>query len=203
MTPSSLRNEPDAEIAELRQRIVAAEAPLRASHRKVLEALRAVLPGTAIVASDMTQIAYSANEIFPVPAPRSWLHPIGFGTLGYALPAAIGAKLGAPERPVVALAGDYGFLFTVQEMQTAAELGLQVVVVLWNNEALAQIRDDMVEKNVAVVAVEQTNPDFQQLATSFGWHAARPAGLAEFQEDLRAALKRRGPSFIEVRPDAI
>src|SRR4029077_8885493 len=79
--------------------------PLGQRHAKVLDALRRALPADGIVASDMTQIAYTANHYFPCFRPRCWFHPNGYGTLGYALPAAIGAKLAAPDRAVVALAG--------------------------------------------------------------------------------------------------
>src|SRR6202035_127142 len=101
-----------AEAAALRRRIENGEAALRRRHRVVLEAVRRALPADAAVASDMTQIAYSANEIFPMAQPRRWLHPAGFGTLGYAVPAAIGAQLALPGRAVAALVGDYGFQFT-------------------------------------------------------------------------------------------
>ena len=74
----------------------------------------------------------------PWKGPFYWLHPNGYGTLGYALPAAIGAKLGAPARPVVALVGDAGLLFTVQELATAVDEGLCLPILLWNNDGLGQ-----------------------------------------------------------------
>ena len=81
------------------------------------------------------------------------------------------------QRAVVALVGDYGFQYTFNEMAVAKELNLPLVVILWNNDALGQIRDDMVEKQIAPVAVEQSNPDFQKLAEAFGYHAAKPDSL--------------------------
>ena len=96
----------------------------------------------------MTQIAYTGCYYFRSERPRCWFHPLGYGTLGYALPAAIGAKLAAPERATVALAGDAGLLFTVQELATAVELKLPIAIVLWNNDALAQIAEGMVEKGI-------------------------------------------------------
>ena len=111
-------------IAKLRAANAGAYRSLAKKHAKVLDALREVLPDDGIVVSDMTQIAYTGATQFTCRRPRSWFHPQGFGTLGYALPAAIGAKLAAPERAVVAVAGDAGFLFTVQELATAVELEL-------------------------------------------------------------------------------
>jgi 5-guanidino-2-oxopentanoate decarboxylase len=118
------------------------------------------------------------------------------------LPAAIGAKLAAPERPVVALAGDAGFLFTVQEMATAAELGLPLAILLWNNDALGQIAGDMVGRGIPEIAVKPRNPDFQGLARAFHCHARQPQSLAELIQALKDAFTADGPTLIEVREDA-
>ena len=81
---------------------------------ELIHALDAALPIDRIVAGDSTQPVYAANHLLPIDRPRSWMMPIGYGCLGCALPMAIGAKLAAPERPVLAVAGDGGFMFTVQ-----------------------------------------------------------------------------------------
>jgi 5-guanidino-2-oxopentanoate decarboxylase len=107
---------------------------------KILTTIRDSLPEETVIASDMTQIAYAANVVFPVMKPRTWLHPVGFGTLGFALPAAIGAKLGVGAKPVVALVGDYGLQYTLNELGTAVELELPLPILLWNNNALGQIQ---------------------------------------------------------------
>src|SRR6185369_14367194 len=114
-------------------------APLQQKHAKVLDAIRAAVPANGIVVTDMTQIAYTANTYFPSDEPRCYLHPVGFGTLGYAMPAAIGAKIACPDRDVVAIAGDAGFLFTVQDLGTAVEQKLPLPIIVWNNDLLAQI----------------------------------------------------------------
>ena len=134
--------------------------PLQHKHVKVLDALRAALPDDGIVASDMTQIAYTGYCHFICRRPRTWFHPLGFGTLGYALPAAIGAKIARPERAVVALAGDAGFLFTVQEIATAAELGLPIAILLWNNDALGQIAGDMVRLGIGEIGRQTAQSRF-------------------------------------------
>jgi 5-guanidino-2-oxopentanoate decarboxylase len=197
------RPAPDAKRIDAVRTANAADWPaLQRKHIKVLDALRSALPDNGLVASDMTQIAYTANSHFRCRRPRSWLHPLGFGTLGYALPAAIGAKLAAPERPVVALAGDAGFLFTVQEMATAAELGLPLAILLWNNDALGQIAGDMVGRGIPEIAVKPRNPDFQGLARAFHCHARQPRSLAELTQSLKEAFAADGPTLIEVREDA-
>ena len=197
------RPAPDGKrLAAVRAANLADWGPLQRRHIKVLDALRAALPDDGIIASDMTQIAYTGNCYFPCRRPRTWFHPQGFGTLGYALPAAIGAKLGAPERAVVAIAGDAGFLFTVQELATAAELRQPLAILLWNNDALGQIAGDMVRRGIPEIAVKPRNPDFQALAKAFHCYARQPKSLAELTRDLKGAFSADGPTVIEVREDA-
>jgi 5-guanidino-2-oxopentanoate decarboxylase len=126
---------------------------------------------------------------------------VGLSTLGYALPAAIGAKLAAPERAGIALVGDGGFLFTATELATAVELELPIVVLLWNNGGYAQIRDHMSARNIPPVGVNPRNPDFLALGRAFGCRTARPASLAGLKREIRAALRRRVPTLIEIADD--
>src|SRR5882724_8207420 len=113
-----------------------------------LRAIKAALPWDGVVFSDMTQIAYFGNYAYPVDNPGQWFHPSGYGTLGFALPAALGAKISSPARAVIALAGDFGVQFTVTELMTAVEAGLSLPIVVWNNSALGQIRDDMIAAQI-------------------------------------------------------
>lgn len=188
-------------LARVREQNAAKRGPLAGKHVQVLEVLRAVLPADGFVASDMTQIAYTGLAAFPVDQPRCWFHPSGFGTLGYALPAAIGAKLACPDRAGIALVGDFGFQFTMQELGTAAELGLNLPIVLWNNGYLGQIRDDMVAQDIPETGVQARNPDFLALARAYDCAAVRPASLDELGESLRKALAADRPTLIEVCDD--
>lgn len=163
-----------------------------------LRALRAALPADGVVFSDMTQIAYLGNYAFAAERPGLWFHPCGYGTLGYAVPAAIGAKIAQPERAVVALAGDFGVQFTSQELMTAVELDLTLPLVVWNNGALGQIRDDMHAAGITPIGVVGRNPDFVALADAYGAVAVRLHGAAALAEALRAALARPGPTLLEV-----
>lgn len=176
------------------------QSPLRDTLSKVLAVIREALPLETVIASDMTQIAYAANEIFPMSHPRTWIHPVGFGTLGFALPAAIGAKFGVGEKPVAALMGDYGFQYTLNELGTASEHKLALPILMWNNEALGQIRDDMVMKGIQPNAVTLQNPDFQMLAKAYGCRAERPDSLQNLAKTIAAALKADGPTLIEMTP---
>ncbi len=194
-TPSSFGLET---AALLRQ--AEATGDLRVQLRKVLGVIRDSLPADTIVASDMTQIAYAANEDFPVDLPGKWLHPAGFATLGFALPAGIGAKIGAGLTPVAVLIGDYGIQYTGNELGTAAEHRLPLVVLMWNNESLGEIRDDMIRKGIQPNAVTPKNPDFQMLAKAYGCHSVKPPSLNALASAIAAALKADRPTLIEMTP---
>lgn len=168
-------------------------------HLAILKAIRKVLPEDGIVVADMTQIAYTANRFLDMELPGQYLHPSGYGTLGYALPAGIGAKIAAPDRAVVILVGDSGILYTLQEMATAAELELNIVLILWNNGGLGQIKDDMIDAGYPPMAVEPKNPDYVALAQSFGWSAETLGHISELEDIFAAALTRVGPSLIEIK----
>jgi 5-guanidino-2-oxopentanoate decarboxylase len=176
------------------------ERSLSAPSRARLNALRAIreaVPADGVVFSDQTQIAYLGNFAYAANRPGSWFHPCGYGTLGFALPAAIGAKIAQPERAVVALAGDFGLQFTMQDLMTAVELKLSLPVIVWNNSALGQIRDDMLAAGIPPVGVVALNPDFVAVAHAFGAEGLRVAGPGALAEGVRQALARNGPTLIE------
>jgi thiamine pyrophosphate-dependent acetolactate synthase large subunit-like protein len=176
------------------------DAPARAMLSEMLAVIRHSLPEETVIASDMTQIAYVANEAFPVNRPRTWLHPVGFGTLGFALPAGIGAKFGAGATPVAVLIGDYGIQYTINELGTAAEHGLPIPILVWNNDLLGAIHDDMVRKGIQPNAVSLKNPDFQLLAKAYGCHAEKPSSLKALAAAITAALAADCPTLIEMTP---
>ena len=177
------------------------ESQLQATAAPALAALRAIresLPADGVVFSDMTQIAYLGNYAFPAERPGVWFHPSGYGALGFALPAAIGARIAQPQRPIVALAGDFGTQFTLQEIMTAVELDLTLPLIVWNNGALGQIRDDMRAAGIAPIGVVARNPDFVALAHACGAAGARVPDAAALAAALRGALGRPGPTLLEV-----
>ena len=200
--PALVRDAAAAEdaVATLRAAIEGGQAPLQRIHQAILARVAAALPEDAFISTDMTQLAYSGNYLFPSRAPRSWLHPTGYGTLGYGLPAGIGAKLGAPQRPGLVLVGDGGFLYTAQELATAVEeLDSPLVVLLWNNDALGQIRDDMLGLDIEPIGVLPRNPDFAGLARAFGCTVQQPQNLDELERDLRQGFARACVTLIELK----
>ena len=167
-----------------------------------LRAIKTALPWDGVVFTDMTQIAYFGNYAFSVENPGQWFHPSGYGTLGFALPAALGAKLSSPARTVLALAGDFGVQFTLNELMTAVECGVSLPIVVWNNGALGQIRDDMVSAGIPPTDVIGRNPDFVALAKSFGAAAVRATNAPMLSDAIRTALTHPGPTLIEVAAES-
>lgn len=176
---------------------VAAEYPGLAP---LLTCLKRALPVETMIYSDMTQFAYAALMTWPMDRPGHWHHPYGFGTLGYALPAAIGGAIGRPGKPTIAIAGDYGFQYTAQELATAVELGLPLPIILWDNGKLGAIEASMVSAQIAPNAVIQQNPDFRKLADAYGAYATAPRSLAALSADVQAALAADRPTLIHVTP---
>ncbi len=192
------RAETAAEVAEIRAAIRTRLSASEVRHCKALEVLRAALPADTIVMGDICQLVYTGAFAFDVARPRLWHYPAGYCTLGCGLPDAIGAKLALPERPVVSFAGDGGFMFTVQELVTAAELGLPLPIVLWNNRGLKQIQDDMRAREIDLVGVTGINPDFLALARACHCHAQKIESAAELGEAIARALVADRPTLLEI-----
>jgi acetolactate synthase-1/2/3 large subunit len=163
----------------------------------LIDTLRASLPDDAIVVNDQTGLTYWMEWRFPVLQPRTFLYPTGSATLGYAVPAAIGAKIARPDRPVVAVAGDGGFMYSVNELATAVKYRLPIVFLVVNDERFGAIR--WLQHTLFGRAGESdlTNPDFPALARAFGSRAERvdPAALGDA---LRRALAADGPTVLEL-----
>ncbi|MBB5723308.1 acetolactate synthase-1/2/3 large subunit/5-guanidino-2-oxopentanoate decarboxylase [Loktanella ponticola] len=191
----------EAEVAKTREKWRAEVTSERPGIPQVADALRAALPDDTVIYSDMTQFAYAALEIWPMNRPNQWHHPCGFGTLGYALPSAIGGALARKGKPTIAIAGDYGFQYTLQELMVAVELELCLPIILWDNGKLGEIEDSMVAAQIAPNAVIQRNPDFVKFAEAFGAASAAPKSLDELQDVVREALKTKGPTLIYVRSE--
>ena len=187
-------------VAALRQAVKASHGPLQTIHQAILDRIAVELPDNAFISTDMTQLAYTGNYAFASRAPRSWLHPTGYGTLGYGLPAGIGGMFATDDRPGLVLVGDGGFLYTAQELATAVEeLDRPLVVLLWNNDALGQIRDDMIGLDIEPIGVLPRNPDFAGIGRAFGCTVAQPRSLDELQQALRAGFARNSVTLIELK----
>ena len=167
-------------------------------HHRFLDAVAAALPGV-VVAGDSTQPVYGANFTYEPDGPRRYFtSSTGYGTLGYGLPAALGAKLARPDLPVVALIGDGALQFTIGELATAVELGLPVPILLWNNHGYGEIKQYMVERGIPTIGVDIYTPDFQAIARGFGCHAVTVDSFEELRSALREAVAADRPTVIEI-----
>ncbi len=164
----------------------------------LMETVRDSLPG-AVLVGDSAQPVYAGFVAYAAPAPRSWFcSATGYGTLGYALPAAIGAQLAAPDRPIACLIGDGGLQFTIQELASAREIGVPVIVLLWNNNGYGEIKSYMIARQIHPIGVDIYTPDFQMLAKGFGCEAVRLKNPADLPALLRDAAGRRTATIIEI-----
>jgi 5-guanidino-2-oxopentanoate decarboxylase len=191
-----------AELETVRRAVVDDLSPVEAQHKALFDGLRSLLPAETIIMGDIAQLVYTGSAVMPVELPRRWFYPAGFGTLGCALPGAIGAKLAMPDLPVVALVGDGGFMFTVQELMTAIETKLTIPIIIWNNDSLAMIRDGFDLRGIPRIGVNQLNPDFVKLAEAFGCAGERVENRDDFNNAVTRALAAQGPTVIEVREGA-
>ncbi|MCP3688360.1 MAG: 5-guanidino-2-oxopentanoate decarboxylase [Gammaproteobacteria bacterium] len=186
------------EVADIRKAIDNNLNHRESRHRIALDVLRETLDANTIVMTDICQLAYTGAFAFNVPAPRLWNYPAGYCTLGCGLPGAIGASMALPDVPVICFAGDGGFMFTVQELVTAAELKLPIPIILWNNGALQQIKDDMIARGIEPVGVLGINPDFIALAQSCHCSALTVDSVQGLSDAVKNAFKQTRPTLIEV-----
>ncbi|WP_026380399.1 thiamine pyrophosphate-dependent enzyme [Afifella pfennigii] len=168
-------------------------------HADFLAVLRQVLPEEGIVTDEMCQAGFASWFAFPVYRPRTFVSSGYQGTLGAGFPTALGAKLAHPQRPVVALCGDGGFLFAVQELATAVQYGIAVTAIVFNNAAYGNVRRDQEERfEGRAIASALTNPDFVKLAASFGVEGERARDPQELKAALERALAADACRLIEV-----
>ncbi len=164
----------------------------------LLRALREALPADGIVVADQTGLNYWMEWHLPVLAPRTFLYPIGSATLGYGVPAAIGAKIAHPDRPVVAVVGDGGLLFTAQELATAAKYRLPIVFVVMNDQDYGAIRYLQARLFGRTGEHALGGPDVLALARAFGLEAYQALDAGGLRSALDKALSQSGPVLVEV-----
>jgi len=185
----------EARAASLRESLVAGR---NKKYQAFFDAIREALPDV-VIAGDSTQPTYYAWLNYETEQPRRYFHSAsGFGTLGYAIPAAIGAKLGQPEAPVIGLIGDGASQFTIGELASAVEVGLPVIFLLWNNSGYGEIKRFMEEDDIPPIGVDIYTPDFLALGRAFGCEVAIASDPESLKKELLAANGRRVPTLIEV-----
>jgi thiamine pyrophosphate-dependent acetolactate synthase large subunit-like protein len=164
----------------------------------VLEEIRAALPRDTIICGDMMMFWVETLALFPVYEPGTFLFPWGYGTIGFSFPAAIGAKVACPERPVVAMCGDGAFMYTCQELATAVKYGISVPVILFNDNCYANIKQQQMNHFDRCSEADLVNPDFVKFAESFGAYGIRIEDLGDLKPAIEKSLEADGPTIIEV-----
>jgi len=188
--------------------IARAKADTRAEIQKVqpqmsfLDAIRDVLPDDGILCDEMTQTGYVSWFGFPFHAPRTMITSGFSGTLGAGFPTALGVKVAMPDKPVVALTGDGGFLFGGAELATAVQHGINLTTVLFNNSSYGNVlRDQRRLFQGRESGSSLRNPDFQTYARAFGVPSWRVTDAGGLRDALSEALKTNAPTLIEVMTD--
>jgi len=187
------------ELTELKSSIISDLSARLTPQSRYIEALRDALPEDGIFVDELTQIGYVSRALFPVYRPRGFLSSGYQGTLGSGFPAALGAKVANPDKSVLSVNGDGGFMFNVQELATAVMHGIDVVTVIFNDGAYGNVKR-MQEDDYGgrVIASELRNPDFVRLGESFGVHAVRAESPDSLRTEVEKAFGRSGASLIEV-----
>ena len=188
--------------ASSRTRVAAAKAKHAQEQHKGYQAFLDCLLDTlpeAIVMGDSTQPAYYAANQFDARHPRSFgSAATGYGTLGWALPAAFGARLGAPDRPVIGLLGDGGVQFSLNELATAVEAQIPVSLIIWHNNCYEMIAMNFRDAGMAPIACDIYSPDFLKVAEGYGCRATRAHNLKDLAKALSDAQDAQVPTIIEV-----
>ena len=167
--------------------------------RAYTKVIREALPENGIVCFDVTQLHFYSWWGYPLYRPRTIIQPGYQGTIGYGYPTALGAKIASPDRPVVYVGGDGGFMFNCQELATAMRFDIGVVAVVFNNNAFGNVRRTQRETfGGRLIASDLNNPDFRTFAGSFGMPYWAADSALSLEPVLRSAISTGRPAFIEV-----
>ena len=190
----SRRKEIDAQKASRSEAIITVEP-----QDSLIAAIRSAIPDDGILVAGMTQLGYYGRNHFPVYEPRTFLTSSYFGNLGFAYPTALGAKVAQPDKAVVAISGDGGFLFNSQELATAVQHGINAVVIVFNDNAYGNVLRDQVNRfEGRTIGAALHNPDFVRLAEAYGARGVKAEGPVQLETSLREALAEDAPTLIEV-----
>ena len=190
----------DERVAEARVALRADAAAEGAPWQEILTALAPVVGASTVIAGDSTMACYyGVLSGLPVHRPSGFLYPTGGGTLGYGLPAAIGAMLAEPEARVLAMLGDGGIMFTLSELASAAQLGLGLPVLVVDNGGYGEIRNEMVDRGDPATAVDLSPVDFAALAEAMGCHGVRITDAADLTAAITTALRADRPTVLWIK----
>lgn len=186
-------------------RIAAARAASEAEIREIqpelayLDVIREVLPRDGYFVEELCQVGFASYFGFPIYEPRTYVTPGFQGTLGFGFPTAIGVKAAMPDRAVVSVTGDGGFMFGMPELATAVQHNIGLVTLLFNNRAYGNVRrDQQMNFEGRLIGADLDNPDFVKLAESVGADATRVDSPEGLRPALQRAIDADRPAVIEI-----
>ncbi len=193
------RESREAELTALKSDIRAELHENLGPQMAFLDAIRAELPEDGVFVEELTQVGYVSRLAFPVYHPRGFISTGYQGTLGFGFATALGVKVARPDTPVVAISGDGGFMFNVQELATAVQQGIGLVTVIFKDGAFGNVQRMQKEDHGGkVIATDLHNPDFVKLAELFGAQGLRAESPDQLRDALRKGFATAGPTIIEV-----
>lgn len=188
----------DGQLADVKASAAAAVGQIQ-PQISYLQVIRDVLPRDGIFVDEVSQVGFTATFGLPVYHPRTFISSGHQGTLGYGFPTALGVKVANPHKAVISIAGDGGFMFAAQELATAVQYGINLVTVVFNNQAFGNVWRDQQERfDGRVIGSELVNPDFVKFAESFGVQGHSVKTPKEFRQVLEKAFAADKPVLIEV-----
>lgn len=194
--------EPSGRRPAIRAAVQAAERAIEAIQPQMsyLRILRELLPVDGFVTDELSQVGFTSVFGFPIYRPRTMVSSGYQGNLGFGFPTALGVKVANPDKAVVAICGDGGFMFGVQELATAVQYRIGVIALVFNNSAYGNVRRDQLQHfDGRVIGADLVNPDFARMAESFGAGGVRVDNPADFRIALSRALAEGGPWVIEIK----
>lgn len=187
------------EVARVKQSLVEHVWQRYGNSMPFLDAVREAVPRDGVIVADMTKLGYASSEYLPLYEARTYIHPSELCSIGCGLPLALGAKVAAPHKPVVALCGDGGFLLNAGELATAAQEQIDVVIVVFNDMTYTAVKQQQARRyHRRYIATDLRAPDYVLMAQAFGLNGVRVATPSDLRDTLAQVIQRGGSTLIEV-----
>ena len=191
-------NSPAAEVAEIQAKLAVSEEELNQPQEDYIRSLQEGAPSDAIMVFGMTQLGYYSRPRWISENPKTYIDSGYSGNLGFAFPTALGAKVGNPDKPVICVSGDGGFMYNSSEISTAVKYGINLVTVIYNDGHYGNVARDLDDDFGGAYETDFVNPDFVKLAEAYGAVGIRAEGPLDVKNVLPKALAMNKPVFIDV-----
>ena len=192
------RPSPAEAVSAARNLLAYYDIGLKEPQYPVLEAIRSNIPDDAFIVWDVMQFGYYARTHWPVNHPKTYIDSGYSFNLGYAFPTALGVKVAKPDRPVLCMTGDGGFMFNASELSTALKYGINAVTVVFRNDSYGNVARDLDDAFGGAYGTDLHNPDFVKFAESFGAVGMRASDQMELERLIPLALEQKAPVIIDV-----